>query len=857
MNGTDLLAEFREKRSEEAFRELVLRYTNLVFSAAQRRVSNASIAEEITQIVFIRLAKAAPKVGSDAELAAWLHRTTVHASIDLWRSEIRRRNRENYAVAMQTDPNETVPWNDLAPVLDDAVNELADTDRQAIVTRFFADKSMRDVGATLGVSEDAAKMRVSRALDRLRNLLGARGVSCGALGLAAMLAQHSVEAAPAHVAANLAALKIPVPATAGMSGAMVVSVASVILLGAGFWFFRQQTPITTPAQASAPVAEADAGRPPEGGTPNPVEVISAAGDPNPLQLLQAVARARERITSGMIEYYAFAETTYQGPRNTNHLGYAALFDGDKLRFESIGREYSYVGIGKAGEASAAKMKELGLTQEAAVQAGLLTPFESHHVMVFDDSVVMDYWKNHSTTIHDPSNGISNLHFDPRLLGITAHPRRGAVEKSLGYQDAQSVKLLGKELVEGTVAWHINVQSKHHWSPHFWLEVDRPTRVIKHTEGSDVVISRYEGNSPLPVEVMITITRHKSARRIVQTNAQFNIPVDPTSFTLAGLGMEIGTGVSDYRISRSIGYWTGAGLSKDPPPKGAKLAESPKLTELMALLEQNPTSHFAMDAAIWILLNTPDGPEVEKAADVIIQEHIETPELLELCKEQDRVRHRSSKRLLQAFLEKNPSAEIKEIACYTLATLLKDQAWYGLKKQTTAEAIKYFERLLREFPKSRQRLNAERGLYELRHLRIGSPAPETLGVDLNGQPLNLRDYRGKVVALYFWSSSYDNAEEHHDLVAAMADKPFALVSVNIHIGDLLRTRSTVEKHGITWPTVHDGHYGPIRSNWNVHTFPTTFVIDQNGIIRHRGNSFVSTRKEGQVHSVEETVNSLLP
>jgi peroxiredoxin len=321
-------------------------------------------------------------------------------------------------------------------------------------------------------------------------------------------------------------------------------------------------------------------------------------------------------------------------------------------------------------------------------------------------------------------------------------------------------------------------------------------------------------------------------------------------------MPIGTGVSDYRISRHIGYWTGAGLSRDLPKKNAKVTDGPKLAELMALLEQNPTSHFALDAAIWILLNTPDGPEVENAADVIIQEHIGNPELLHLAKEQERVRHRSSKRLLQALLEKNPNLEIKEIACFTLAELLKDQARYGLNKQVTVEAIKYFERFLREFSKSRQRLNAERGLYELRHLTIGSPAPETAGVDLNGQPLNLRAYRGKVVALYFWSSAYDDAEKHHDLVVAMADKPFALISVNIHIGDMLRTQSTVEKQKITWPTVHDGHYGPIRSNWNVHTFPTTFVIDQNGIIRHRGNSFVSTLKQGQVHSVEETVNSLL-
>src|SRR5262245_45474334 len=157
MNGTDLLAEFRERRSEEAFRELVRRYTNLVFSVAKRRVGNASLAEEITQIVFIRLAKAAPRLCTDAELAAWLHRTAIHASIDLWRSEIRRHTREQHAVTMQPDSaTETVPWNDLAPVLDDAVNDLTDADRQAIVLRFFNDQSMRELGATLGVSEDAA-----------------------------------------------------------------------------------------------------------------------------------------------------------------------------------------------------------------------------------------------------------------------------------------------------------------------------------------------------------------------------------------------------------------------------------------------------------------------------------------------------------------------------------------------------------------------------------------------------------------------------------------------------------------------------------------------------------------------------
>jgi peroxiredoxin len=634
---------------------------------------------------------------------------------------------------------------------------------------------------------------------------------------------------------------------------MIVGVVSLMLLGGGFWFFRAQNPTLTPVQPSPILAEATAPAAVDQGSTEPG---ASANDPDPLQLLQAVARARERITSGVFEYYAFAETTYQGPRNTNHLRYAATFDGSKLRFQSIGREYSYVGVGKEGEDSAAKMKELGLTQEAAVEAGLLTPFESHHVMAFDDSVVMDYWSNHWTTISDPTNQRASLHFDPRLLGITSSFGRGSVEMHLGYQDAKSIKLLGKELVEDTLAWHINVESQHGWSPHFWVEVDNPTRVLKHVHGSDVVISRYEGNSPIPVQVLISIPRQKSSRRFEQTSAKPNVAIDPVSFTLAGLGMPIGTDVSDNRISRRIGYWTGTGLSDSLPKKDAKVTEGPKLIELMALLEQNPTSHFAMESAIWILLNTPDGPEVEKAADVIIQEHIERPELLQLCKEQERMRHRSSKRLLEGLLERNPSAEIKEIACFTLATLLKDQARYGLNKPVTAEAIKYFERSIREFPKSKQRLNAQRGLYELRYLTLGSPAPETAGVDLNGQPVNLTDYRGKVVALYFWASAYDDAEKHHDLVAAMAGKPFALISVNIAMGNLQRTQSTVEKQKITWPTVHDGDYGPIRSNWNVHSFATTFVIDQNGIIRHRGNSFISTLKEGQVHSVEDTVNSLL-
>ena len=110
------MAEFRATRAEGAFSELVRRHTNLVYSIAKRRVGDLAVAQEVTQIVFIRLAKGPPKVESEAQLLGWLHRTTVHVSIDLWRSETRRRAREQHAVTMQTDRTEAedLAWNELS-----------------------------------------------------------------------------------------------------------------------------------------------------------------------------------------------------------------------------------------------------------------------------------------------------------------------------------------------------------------------------------------------------------------------------------------------------------------------------------------------------------------------------------------------------------------------------------------------------------------------------------------------------------------------------------------------------------------------------------------------------------------------
>jgi len=242
MNGSDLLTTYRTSRSEGAFTELVRRYTNLVYSVAHRRLADALLAEEVTQAVFLRLAKAAPKVTRDAALVAWLHRTTIHVAIDAWRSESRRRAREHNAVAMEPAPSEEARlWSELAPQLDEALNQLRDEDREAVLLRFFAQKRMREVGQALGISEDAAKMRVSRAIDRLREQLALRGVACTVAVLACFMAERSIEAAPAHLLTRLAALKCAAsPGSTGITAVLPsakLGATLAALLAAGFCVF--------------------------------------------------------------------------------------------------------------------------------------------------------------------------------------------------------------------------------------------------------------------------------------------------------------------------------------------------------------------------------------------------------------------------------------------------------------------------------------------------------------------------------------------------------------------------------------------------------------------------------------------
>ena len=217
-----LVREFAANQSEPAFAALVERHIALVHSAALRQAGDAHLAEEITQAVFIILARKAASLGSKTILSVWLYRTTRFAAADALRARRRRQAREQEAY-MQSTLNEPAAdaWTQLAPLLDDALAELGELDRTALVLRFFENKTAREIAGALRMEEAAAQKRVARALEKLRARFMKRGVTLATTVIAGAVAANSVQAAPAGLA-----VKVSVIAAKGL--AVTTSVTTLV-----------------------------------------------------------------------------------------------------------------------------------------------------------------------------------------------------------------------------------------------------------------------------------------------------------------------------------------------------------------------------------------------------------------------------------------------------------------------------------------------------------------------------------------------------------------------------------------------------------------------------------------------------
>jgi RNA polymerase sigma factor (sigma-70 family) len=219
MDDHELLQEYIERRSESAFAELVSRHVNLVYSTAARVVRDGPLAQDVAQTVFIALARNPRAIRDARALAGWLYRSAQLAAAQTVRTEQRRHLREHEAMNRAELENEApARWDQVGPLLEEAMKQLNRTDQDAVVLRYFEGKSLRDTGEALALSEDAAQKRVTRALEKLRRYFAQRGVTATAALLAGVITENSVQAAPAGLAANLANAALAGVGSVGVAG---------------------------------------------------------------------------------------------------------------------------------------------------------------------------------------------------------------------------------------------------------------------------------------------------------------------------------------------------------------------------------------------------------------------------------------------------------------------------------------------------------------------------------------------------------------------------------------------------------------------------------------------------------------
>ena len=274
-SDAQLLREYAEGGSEAGFREIVVRHTDVLYSAALRQVSSPDLARDVVQSVFTDLARNAQSLTrtptGNSSLLGWLYRSTRFAALNQLRDDRRRQVRERQAMEYLEPASETATdWECVHPLLEEAMSDLSDEDREALLLRFFTNRDFHAVGESLGVSDDTAQKRVSRALEKLRAEFGRRGVTTTAIALSTTLSANAVSVAPAGLAATfstvaLAGSTITTATIAAKAIAMttlqkaIIAMTLAVVAGTGIYEARQASRLREQVQAlqqeQAPLAE--------------------------------------------------------------------------------------------------------------------------------------------------------------------------------------------------------------------------------------------------------------------------------------------------------------------------------------------------------------------------------------------------------------------------------------------------------------------------------------------------------------------------------------------------------------------------------------------------------------------------
>lgn len=237
IEDAELLRAYAEDRSEAAFAELVRRRIGLVYSVAFRQVSgDRHLAEDVVQEVFARTARNAGSLSRHPVPSGWLYRSTRFVAIDFLRADRSRRAREREAQFMHessANAGAAVGEDRIRPALDQLMAGLSERDRNAIVLRFFEDRPFAEIGRKLKLSEDAARRRVDRALDRMRTVLVRRGLTSTTAMLAEALATQGAMAAPAGLTASATSAALASASAAGTAGVTALVLMSITKLQMG------------------------------------------------------------------------------------------------------------------------------------------------------------------------------------------------------------------------------------------------------------------------------------------------------------------------------------------------------------------------------------------------------------------------------------------------------------------------------------------------------------------------------------------------------------------------------------------------------------------------------------------------